>query len=181
MLENLVPMVVMTGMFAMIFGIVYIRSRENMAMIEKGLNPRLKDVSPRPFANLKWGLLGIGAGLGLLFAYIIDHTMIDHSKAATHSSITIGGHHSGTRKAIVAMPDTTHQAGDTAHASMSVQVKNDNSDDGDEDEHSITEIKGDDSGSVPIYFALIAIGGGLGLFFSYRIEKKEWLDKKTIG
>jgi hypothetical protein len=36
-----------------------------------------------------------------------------------------------------------------------------------------------DSGrNVPIYFALIAIGGGLGLIGSYRIEKKELLDKK---
>lgn len=32
--------------------------------------------------------------------------------------------------------------------------------------------------NVPIYFALIAIGGGLGLIISYRIEKKELLDKE---
>ena len=29
-----------------------------------------------------------------------------------------------------------------------------------------------------IYFALIAIGGGMGLITSYRIEKKELLDKE---
>jgi hypothetical protein len=34
-----------------------------------------------------------------------------------------------------------------------------------------------DGANVPIYFALIAIGGGLGLITSYRIEKKELLDK----
>jgi hypothetical protein len=28
-----------------------------------------------------------------------------------------------------------------------------------------------------IYFALIAIGGGLGLISSYRVEKKELLDR----
>ena len=33
MIGDLIPMVVMTGMFAMIFGIVYIRSRENMALM----------------------------------------------------------------------------------------------------------------------------------------------------
>jgi hypothetical protein len=32
--------------------------------------------------------------------------------------------------------------------------------------------------NVSIYFALIAIGGGLGLITSYRIEKKELLDKE---
>jgi hypothetical protein len=32
--------------------------------------------------------------------------------------------------------------------------------------------------NVPIYFALIAIGGGLGLFGSYRIEKQWWDDNK---
>jgi hypothetical protein len=30
-----------------------------------------------------------------------------------------------------------------------------------------------------IYFALIAIGGGLGLFGSYRMEKKWWDENKT--
>jgi len=84
MSENVVPMVVMTGMFAMIFGIVYIRSRENMSMIEKGINPRVKDVSPRPFINLKWGLLALGAGLGLLGAYFIDINL-------THTAVTPGG------------------------------------------------------------------------------------------
>jgi len=31
--------------------------------------------------------------------------------------------------------------------------------------------------SVPIYFSLIGIFGGLGLFISYLIEKKETIDK----
>ncbi len=39
MQETLVPIVIMTGMFAMIFGIVYLGSKENMSMIEKGMNP----------------------------------------------------------------------------------------------------------------------------------------------
>lgn len=82
--ENIVPMVVMTGMFAMIYGIAYIRSKENMSMIEKGLNPRLKDTSPKPFANLKWGLLALGAGIGMLTAYFIDMNI-------SHKRISPGG------------------------------------------------------------------------------------------
>jgi hypothetical protein len=29
-----------------------------------------------------------------------------------------------------------------------------------------------------VYFALIAIGGGIGLFFSYKMEKKWWDENK---
>src|SRR5258708_29728717 len=36
----------------------------------------------------------------------------------------------------------------------------------------------DHGDSAPIYFSLIAIGGGLGLFWSYKLEKK-WMDEKT--
>jgi hypothetical protein len=37
-----------------------------------------------------------------------------------------------------------------------------------------------DGENPPVYFALIAIGGGLGLLFSYKIEKK-WLDENKIN
>jgi hypothetical protein len=83
--EALIPIVVMTGLFAMIFGIVYIRSRENMAMIERGLNPRQQSSIPRPFVNLKYGLLLVGSGVGLLAAYLIDINM-------SHTAVTPGGH-----------------------------------------------------------------------------------------
>lgn len=106
--EVLIPIVMFAGGFAMIFGIVYLRTRENMAMIEKGMNPKRYANLPAPFRSLKLGLLLLGAGAGLLLAYIIDHN-------------TFSPHE----------PE-------------------------------------------PIYFALIAIGGGLGLVGSYLMEKKEW-------
>ncbi len=115
-------------MFAMIFGIVYIRSRENMALIEKGLNPRLNKSGPRPFIYLKYGLLLIGAGLGLLFAYILDEQVLHHGDIVRH----LNGQD---------IPD--------------------------------------DNRNPAIYFALIAMGGGLGLVVSFLIEKKYWLNKKT--
>ena len=182
MIESLIPMVVMTGMFAMIFGIVYIRSKENMSMIEKGLNPRVKDTRPRPFINLKWGLLLIGSGMGLLLAYIIDTAILPHKPGtSSSSSITIGAHHvhdklHGHKKTIV-VTDTLHNAKDTAL--LAAAAKDTTNDDGDDDDdHNITEIHGgNDSGNAAIYFALIAIGGGIGLVLSYSIEKKQWLDK----
>ena len=112
------------GICAMIFGLRYMSNKENMAMIEKGLDPKLKAIKPRPapFRNLKWGLLLVGAGLGLFLAYLLDNFVL---YKVSH------GHDFDN-----------------------------------------------DAANVPIYFALIAIGGGLGLISSYRIEKKELLDKE---
>ena len=110
--EVLIPIVVPLGGCAMIFGIVYLKSRENMAMIEKGMNPKEYANRPAPYRNLKNGLLFMGAGLGLFLAYLLDTYMMA------------------------------------------------------------------DRGDNPaIYFSLIAIGGGIGLVSSYKIEKKELLDK----
>jgi hypothetical protein len=103
------------ALFALIFGVRYISNKENMAMIEKGLNPREYSNRPVPYRNLKWGLLLIGAGVGLLMAFLVD---------------------------------------------------------------SLVYFKNIDP-PVALYFALIAIGGGLGLVSSYRIEKKELLDREN--
>jgi hypothetical protein len=109
--EILVAILVPIAGMAMIFGIVYLFKKENLAMIEKGMNPKV--YRPAPYTSLKYGLLLMGSGMGLLLAYLID----------------------------VASP----------------------------------AIDGDENPA--IYFALIAIFGGLGLVLSYRIEKKEVLDK----
>ncbi len=84
--EIFVAILVPLSFFALIFGIFYIRGRENMAMIEKGLNPRQSYSRPQPFINLKWGLLLIGSGLGLLAAYTIDTSIY-----MSHKAITPGG------------------------------------------------------------------------------------------
>ena len=115
---------------AVIFGMRYMRNKENMAMIEKGLDPNIKPERPRPapFRSLKWGLLFVGAGLGLFLAYLCDNTILykvghDVNKFSSH-----GDDYNGA--------------------------------------------------NVILYFAFIAVGGGLGLISSYRIEKKELLDKQ---
>jgi len=111
------------GAFAMVFGLRYLRNKENMAMIEKGMDPKLNANRPAPYRNLKWGLLLVGAGVGLFAAYLLDNFVLYR---VAHNNIN-------------------HDW--------------------------------DSGANVPIYFALIAIGGGLGLISSYRIEKKELLDK----
>ncbi|MFT3935962.1 MAG: hypothetical protein QM726_20195 [Chitinophagaceae bacterium] len=113
--EILIPLVsvitIFGGGFAMIFGIVYLTKRENLAMIEKGLNPKEFANRPAPYKNLKWGLLLIGAGIGLALAYFITQYILhDYENPA-------------------------------------------------------------------LWIALTAVGGGLGLVGSYKVEKKEFWDK----
>lgn len=128
---GIVWLIIMTvAVCATIFGIRYMRSRENLAMVEKGLDPSLKPEKPRPapFRSLKWGLLLVGAGVGLFLAYLLDNTLL----------YKVG-----------------HDIGRYSGGEYETNGAN-----------------------VSIYFALIAIGGGLGLITSYRIEKKELLDKR---
>lgn len=90
--EILVPILVPLGAFAMVFGIIYLRTRENMAMIDKGMNPKRYANLPAPFRSLKTGLLLFGAGVGLFLAYIIDNTMSGRDHEAIYFSlIAIGG------------------------------------------------------------------------------------------
>lgn len=99
------------GFFALVFGIVYMNKRENLAMLEKGLNPKVRVNRPAPYTNLKWGLLLLGSGAGLMLAYFITQQVLhDYENPA-------------------------------------------------------------------LWFAFIAMGGGIGLIGSYRIEKKELLEK----
>ena len=73
----LIPILVPISMFTMVFGIVYLRNRERMAMIERGMDPRLNKPKSSGYNTiaLTWGLLLIGAGIGLFLAYLLDHTV----------------------------------------------------------------------------------------------------------
>src|ERR1043165_8813633 len=99
--EILIPILVPLGAFAMVFGIIYLRTRENMAMIDKGMNPKRYANLPAPFRSLKTGLLFLGAGIGLFLAYFIDRnlsTPVDNFGIHRHNNpaiyfalIAIGG------------------------------------------------------------------------------------------
>lgn len=68
MSEQLVPIMLFLGAFAMIFGIRYLSNKEKMAMIERGIDPGTQKSTPKPFISLKFGLLLVGLGVGLLVA-----------------------------------------------------------------------------------------------------------------
>jgi hypothetical protein len=70
--EALIPITMFVCGFAMVFGIVYLKTRENLAMVEKGLNPKDKVNRPAPFRSLRTGLFLTGSGLGLFIAYMIE-------------------------------------------------------------------------------------------------------------
>lgn len=72
--------IVSLGFFGMIFGVVYLHKRERMAMIERGMDPRRYKPQSAPYQNLKWGLLLIGAGVGLFLAYLLDRTAFDSTR-----------------------------------------------------------------------------------------------------
>jgi uncharacterized membrane protein len=73
----LVPILISLGAFAMVFGLRYLANKENMAMIQNGIDPRANQARPQPYKNLKWGLLLMGAGLGLFLAYLLEYTLLN--------------------------------------------------------------------------------------------------------
>ena len=90
--EILVPILICLGFFATVFGIVYMNKRENLAMIEKGQNPKM--YRPAPYKNLKWGLLLLGAGAGLFAAYMLHEQILkvdDENPSIYFSMLLIGG------------------------------------------------------------------------------------------
>lgn len=49
-------------------------------MIQNGMDPGLQRAQPQPYVVLKWGLLLMGAGLGLFLAYLLDNTVLNYVK-----------------------------------------------------------------------------------------------------
>jgi len=87
--------IISTAFFAMIFGIVYLYKRERMAMIERGMDPRRYKPQSAPYHTLKWGLLLIGAGVGLFLAFLLDRSVFtrteDDNQAIYFALIAIFG------------------------------------------------------------------------------------------
>ena len=75
----IVPIVMFICTAAVIFGLRYMSNKERMAMIEKGMDFGATKAQPQPYKNLKWGLLLIGAGLGLFLAFVLDNTLFNNA------------------------------------------------------------------------------------------------------
>lgn len=114
--EFLIPIFIFLGGFALLFALRYFSNRENMALIEKGINPRKGMPRHFIFRGLKLALLLIGAGAGLLLAYIISAYLVPHREE-----------------------------------------------------------------NPAIYFGLIGLGGGLGLYQSFKIERADLMKMEDDG
>lgn len=59
--------------FAAVYGIffLFIRKKERMALLDRGMDPRSFENQNTNFSTLKYGLLLTGVGLGILLANII--------------------------------------------------------------------------------------------------------------
>lgn len=87
--EFLVPI----ACFAMIFGIVYIvvRRKERLAMIEKGADPSIFERGSKAPTSLKWGMLFVGIGVGILLGKIFAAYSCLGEEASMFSMICLFG------------------------------------------------------------------------------------------
>lgn len=83
--EMIVAVLVPLSLFAMIFGIAYLDTREKLSMIERGMDPRAGRKPLNANYMLRLGLIVIGAGLGFLIATII--TRFDDELGALYPAL----------------------------------------------------------------------------------------------
>lgn len=93
-----VEIVVPVALFATIFGIVWIgvsaRNKERLALIEKGADAsifRIEGKSHWRYGALKFGLLALGIGIGLVVANILEVNRVMDEDVAYGAMIFIFG------------------------------------------------------------------------------------------
>ncbi|MEI6697093.1 MAG: DUF6249 domain-containing protein [Bacteroidota bacterium] len=83
------------SVFAMILGIVYlgIRKKERMALLERGLEGDYFDKNklPQKASNLKYGLLSIAIGAGILIARVFEYYGCMHEEGYFAMIFLLGG------------------------------------------------------------------------------------------
>jgi len=89
----MIPIISTIGLFTMIIFLRYYSNIERMAMIERGMNPSLNKPARRinPSTTLRFALLSIGAGLGILFGNTLANSTNMNEEVAFFSMILIFG------------------------------------------------------------------------------------------
>jgi hypothetical protein len=92
MTEFLTPVFIMGIIFGSIIAIVYlsIRKKERMALIEKGMDARIFETRRTPM-SLKWGILLIGIGVGILLGRLFTAFSCLGEEVSYFSMITLCG------------------------------------------------------------------------------------------
>lgn len=86
--EFLIPI----AFFALVYGIVYlfVRRKERLALVNKGVDATIFDSSRQP-SSLKWGLLMVGIGTGILLGRVLAYYTSIEEEAAYFSMISLFG------------------------------------------------------------------------------------------
>lgn len=82
--EILIPLIVFSSIFAVIYVYLNTRNKERMALIEKGADASLFATKKRNYMNitLKIGMLAVGIGIGILMGSILSsYTILDEEVA----------------------------------------------------------------------------------------------------
>ncbi|MFP3860507.1 MAG: DUF6249 domain-containing protein [Bacteroidales bacterium] len=104
---DLTGLFVPLGLFAMIYGLVYlnVRKKERMALIESGKDAKIFNTESNVAPSLKFGLLMIGLALGALLGNMLEAiTPIEEGVAYFSMILLFGGigllvyHKIGTKK-----------------------------------------------------------------------------------
>jgi len=88
--EFLIPI----SFFAMVYGIVYLfmRRKERLALIEKGVDASIFEIPKKSLSSLKWGMLLIGIGIGILLGKILSvYTSLEEEPAFFSMICLFGG------------------------------------------------------------------------------------------
>jgi uncharacterized membrane protein YjfL (UPF0719 family) len=87
--EIIVPI----SVFAMVIGIVYmgIRHKERMSLIRSGISASSLETKGNILGSLKWGMIFIGIGLGIIAGKIIATSTSMEEEAAFFSMICLFG------------------------------------------------------------------------------------------
>jgi hypothetical protein len=85
--------VIPIAFFAMVFGIVYlfVRNKERLALVQKGADATIFESSKQP-SSLKWGMLLVGIGTGILIGKILAiYTTLEEEPAFFSMIFLFGG------------------------------------------------------------------------------------------
>ena len=90
----LIPLIIFSSIFGIFFVWISTRNKERMALIEKGADATLFATKKKNYMNLtlKFGMLAVGIGTGILMGSIISsYTMLDEEVAFPSMIFLFGG------------------------------------------------------------------------------------------
>ena len=87
----LLPIIITLGAFVMVVFLRRFSNMERMAIIEKGLDPTMFKFERSKSGPLRWALLMIGVGIGLLLGAALALTSIDENTAYFSMIFIFGG------------------------------------------------------------------------------------------